>query len=241
MALTSVICKVYERIIRKQVFSFLCDKNCLNDTQHGFRSGRSCLSALLDVYDDVMHMLNGDSIVDMVYLDFAKAFDKVDHGNGILLHKVKDFGITGKLGQWFYHFLTNRKHFVRLPGGLSEDHPVISGVPQSTVLGPLLFIIMTADINRDVDSSKLISFADDTRVYRQIADIGDCESLQQDLNSVYKWASVNNMFFNAKKFHYLPLSSFKTSNKSNIYINPSMDIIPQSTVVPDLGIIMSNF
>ena len=205
ISLTSVICKVYERIIRKQVFSFLCDKNCLNDTQHGFRSGRSCLSALLDVYDDVMHMLNGDSIVDMVYLDFAKAFDKVDHG--ILLHKVKDLGITGKLGQWFYHFLTNRKHFVRLPGGLSEDHPVISGVPQGTVLGPLLFIIMIADINRDVDSSKLISFADDTRVYRQIADIEECELLQQDLNSVYKWASDNNMFFNAKKFHYLPLSS----------------------------------
>ena len=79
ISLTSVICNVYERIIRKQVFSFLCNKNCLNDTQHGFRSGRSCLSALLNVYDDVMHMLNGDSIVDMVYLDFAKAFDKVDH------------------------------------------------------------------------------------------------------------------------------------------------------------------
>ena len=72
ISLTSVFCKVYERIIRKQVFSFLCDKNCLNDTQHGFRSGRSCLSALLDVYDDVMRMLDGDSIVDMVYLDFAK-------------------------------------------------------------------------------------------------------------------------------------------------------------------------
>ena len=144
------------------------------------------------------------------------AFDKVGHG--ILLHKVKDLGITDKLGQWFYLFLTNRKHFVRLPGGLSEDHPVISGVPQGTVLDPLLFIIMIADINRDVDSSKLISFADDTRVYRQIADIEDCESLQQDLNSVYKWASDNNMFFNAKKFHYLPLSSSKASNKSNIYI-----------------------
>ena len=100
---------------------------------------------------------------------------------------------------------------------------------------------MIADINRDVDSSKLISFADDTRVYRQIADIEECELLQQDLNSVYKWASdnINNMFFNAKKFHYLPLSSSKASNKSNIYIYPSMDIIPQSTDVPDLGIIMS--
>ena len=170
-----MICKVYERIIRKQAFSFLCDKNCLNDTQHGFRSGRSCLSALLDVYDDVMHMLNGVSIVDMVYPDFAKAFDKFDYG--ILLHKVKDLGITGKLGQWFYHFLTNRKHFVRLPGGLSDEHPVISGVPQDTVLGPLLCIIMIAHINRDVVSSKLISFADDTRVYSQIADTEDCDWL----------------------------------------------------------------
>ena len=98
---------------------------------------------------------------------------------------------------------------------------------------------MIADINRDVDSSKLISFADDTRVYRQIADIKDCESLQQDLNSLYKWARDNNMFFNAKKFHYLPRSSSKASSKSNIYINPSMGIIPQSTDVPDLGIIMS--
>ena len=98
---------------------------------------------------------------------------------------------------------------------------------------------MFDDINRDVDASKLISFADDTRVYRQIADIEDCESLQQELKSVYKWASDNNLFFNAKKFHYLPLSSFKASNKSNIFINPSMDIIPQSTDVSDLGISMS--
>ena len=184
-------------------------------------------------------MLNScsDTIVDMVYLDFSKAFDKVDHG--ILLHKVKELSITGKLGQWFYHFLTNRKHFVRLPGGVSGDHPVISGVPQGTVLGPLLFIIMIADINKDIACSKLTSFADDTRVYKQISDTEDCDSLQRDLTSVYKWASdnnLNNMFFNAKKFHFLPLSASQASNKSNVYINPSMDIIPQFTDVPDLGI-----
>ena len=88
-------------------------------------------------------------------------------------------------------------------------------------------------------SSKLISFADDTRVYNQISDTEDCDSLQRDLNSVYKWTSDNNMFFNAKKFHYLPLSASQASNKGNVYINPSMDIIPQSTDVPDLCIIMS--
>ena len=92
----------------------------LNNTQHGFTSGRSCLSALLDVFDDCMHMLSSDTTVDMIYLYFPKAFDKVDHG--VLLHK--DLGITGKLGIWFFQFLTKRTHYVRIPGGISKDSPV---------------------------------------------------------------------------------------------------------------------
>ena len=138
--------------------------------------------------DNIMHMLDSDSSVDMVYLDFSKAFDKVDHG--ILLHKLRALGITGNIGIWLFHFLTDRSHFVQLPGGISKDHPVLSGVPQGTVLGPFLFLIMISDIDKDVSASKLVSFADDTRLY---SGVGDC-------------ASSNNSFFNSKKFSYVCFS-----------------------------------
>ena len=238
ISLTSVISKVLERIIRKQVSSFI-DKKCfLNSTQHGFRSGRSCLSALLNVFDDIMHMLDGGGSVDMVYLDFSKAFDKVDHG--ILLHKLKALGITWNLGMWFYNFLTNQSHFVRLPGGISADSPVLSGVPQGTVLGPLPFLIMIADFNKDISESNLISFADDSRIYTKIHDVSDCNLLQQDLNHIYDWATTINMFFNAQKFHYITFSSKESSCLSNIYINPELNIINPSSEVLDLGVYMSS-
>ena len=92
---------VLERIIRKQVVVFLIFKGYLIPTQHGC----SCLSALLNVFNDIMHLMSGGNTVDMVCLDFAKAFDNVDHG--VLLHKIKTLGITGKLGVWLYHFLTH--------------------------------------------------------------------------------------------------------------------------------------
>ena len=109
------------------------------------------------------------------------------------MHKLRAVGITGNIGIWLFHFLTDRSHVVRLPGGIREDHPVLSGVPQGTVLGPLLFLIMISDIDKDVSASKLVSFADDTRLYSGVGDVTDCDNLQLDLNAVYDWASPNNM------------------------------------------------
>ena len=106
-----------------------------------------------------------------------------------------------------YHFLTNRSHFVRLPGGISKDHPVISGVPQGTVLGPLLFLIMIADIDNDVSDSNLICFADNTRLYSGVGDVTDCDNRQFNLDTVYDWASSNNIFFNSIFISYLTFSS----------------------------------
>ena len=129
ISLTPIIMKIFERVIRKQVTQFLTERGYLNSSQHGFREGRSCLSALLSVYDDLMLMfIESSCSVDMMYLDFSKAFDKV-----VLLHKLRDMGIAGNLCIWFHSFLSNRYHFVRLPGGSSAASPVVSGVPNSNV------------------------------------------------------------------------------------------------------------
>ena len=166
-----------------------------------------------------------------IYLDFSKAFDKVDH-------KLRELGITGNLGVWFHQFLSDRTQFVRLPDGVSKDSPVLSGVPQGTVLGPLLFIIMISDINKVILSSKIISFADDTRVYANITQIENSDCLQTDLNYIYLWA-FNNMLFNHHKFNYISFSSSMSSINTNVYYSPSLDIINPSENVLDLGITMS--
>ena len=125
---------------------------------------------------NIMHMSDSNSSVKMVYLDFSKAFDKVDHG--ILSLKLRAVGITGNIGIWLFHLLTDRSHFVRLPGGISEDHTVLSGVPQGTVLGPLLFLIIISDIDKDLTASKLVSFADDISLYSGEGDVTYCDNLQ---------------------------------------------------------------
>ena len=240
VSLTSVIVKILERIIRKAIVTHLESNNLMNDTQHGFRKGRSCISALINVYDDIMHslMASDNHCVDMIYLDFAKAFDKVDHN--ILLHKLKSLGITGNIGIWISSFLGNRKQFVQIPGGISEIGSVTSGVPQGTVLGPVLFLILIGDITKNLSHSKVSSFADDTRLYSSIKNEDDCDNLQKDLDIVYKWAIENNMQFNSQKFEYLCFHTKPALYTNNVYLTPKINIINPSFDVRDLGIIMTN-
>ena len=117
---------------------------------------------------------------------------------------------------------------------------MISGVPQGTVLGPLLFIILMCDINSGITASSMVSFADDTRLYYGISDVDDCAILQNDLNSVYDWASDNNMFFNAQKFQYICFNLHTSLISCNVYTSSSLDIIDYSRHVLDLSIYVSS-
>ena len=129
--LTSLIMKVFGKIVRKAIVSHLDVNDLMNSTQHGFRKGRSCISALLGVYDEIMHSLMDPEVqcINMVHLDFLKAFDRVDHH--ILLHKLKSYGITKQLGIWISQFLIGRSQYVQMPGGNSESNVIASGVPKA--------------------------------------------------------------------------------------------------------------
>ena len=128
--------------------SFMELHGLFNLHQHGFRGGRSCLSQLIAHFDNITRLLETGQNVDVIYLDFAKAFDKVDFH--VTLQKLEKMGITGKLGCWIHVFLTNRKQSILVNGCSSEPTSVISGVPQGSVLGPLLFLVLLGDIDRNV-------------------------------------------------------------------------------------------
>ena len=154
--------------------------------------------------------------MDVIYLDFAKAFDKVDIG--VTLRKLHQMGIRGSLGRWLVSFLTGRLQSVVVNGKVSQPQPVISGVPQGSVLGPLLFLILLGSIDENVAHSFISLFADDTRVAKSINSANDPSLLQQDLNSIFKWARDSNTMFNSEKFEMLRYTqTLSTSNLSHRY------------------------
>ena len=240
VALTSHLIKVFEKVVRKHIVEYMDDNLFFNHSQHGFRGGRSCLSQLLSHFDKITSELEKGNGVDIIYLDFAKAFDKLDHG--ITLNKLKALGIRGQLGRWIFTFLTNRFQSVVVDGRKSSPKEVISGVPQGSVLGPLLFLVLIGDIDEHIATAFLSSFADDTRVGNGINSITDIECLQRDLEAVYKWSTDNNMQFNFDKFELLRYRSRNTKEVQSVttYESNNGTIIQEKDHVRDLGVLLSN-
>ena len=201
VTLTSHIIKLFERVLVKRLVSYLTENNLYNENQHGFRANRSCLSQLLEHHQRLLNVMETGYSADVIYLDFAKAFDKVDHG--ILIRKLGEIGIGGQMLGWFKQFLSNRKQAVTIEGEMSGSAEVVSEIPQGTVLRPMMFLIFISDIDTGLEYSKASSFADDTRVMLKVKNDLDTQRLQNDLDSIYEWTRINNMALNGDKFEYM--------------------------------------
>jgi len=173
--------------------------NLLSNDQYGFRPHRSCALQLLHVMEDWTKFIEGSESWDSIYLDLAKAFDKVAHRR--LIRKVSAYGIKGNVLAWIENFLSQRRQCVSIKGSTSSWISVESGVPQGSVLGPVLFIIYVNDITDSVSCISKI-FADDTKLYAPVTDSG---RLQEDLDSLSEWAQKWELAFNVDKckvIHY---------------------------------------
>ena len=205
ISLTSVLCKLCEHILHSTIITHLANHKILSDAQHGFRKRRSCDTQLLLVLNDFSRGLEDKSQTDVIFLDFAKAFDKVSHQG--LLEKAYYYGIRGHTFKWIKSFLDNRSQQVVIDGHFSIDAKITSGVPQGSVLGPLLFLTYINDLPNCVQNSVCRLFADDCILYQRIRTSQDSDKLQADLDQLQKWESTWLMEFNTSKCQAISITN----------------------------------
>ena len=173
-----------EHLVHSQIITHMDEHGLLTDSQHGFRKRRSTETQLILSINDLAQSLDVGEQVDCILLDFSKAFDKVPHNR--LLMKLHHYGVRGHLHDWIASFLLGRSQQVVLDGQASSASTVSSGVPQDTVLGPLLFLLFINDLPSSVTSTTKL-FADDCLLYRRIKSPEDQVTLQKDLKSLQQW------------------------------------------------------
>ena len=184
-------------------------RHLITESQHGFLRQRSCVTQLLSALHAIGQSLDKNVQTDIVYLDFAKAFDSVDHQ--ILLQKLKSYGVRGQLYKWFVDYLNGRCQRVVIDGASSHWAPVTSGVSQGSILGPILFVIFINDLPDILPNEKMASlYADGTKVFNPIRSIADCEKVQQSLTNLECWSRNNNLDFNSSKCKVLTITRKKS-------------------------------
>ena len=193
--------KIFEKLIHKRLSDYLEKLNILTQSQYGFRAHHSTAMALLDFYDNVDAIDNKKYSIG-IFVDLQKAFDTIDHG--ILLNKLYYYGIRGVPLKWFQNYLHDRKQFVTLNGVASDYLPVHCGVPQGSILGPLLFLIYVNDIVNCSNLLHFIIFADDTNMLFSANNLEDLITIvNTELHKLSIWFKANKMSLNLKKTNFI--------------------------------------
>ena len=235
ISLTCVMCKLMESVIKDAMLAYLLEHGLINKQQHGFISKRSTCSQLLECINDWSVSLSHKQSIDIAYIDFSRAFDSVVHSK--LYLKLNSLGISGNLLNWIQDFLTNRLQAVRVANSNSNFRPVLSGVPQGSVLGPILFLIYINDIVDIFGSDLTVKlYADDVKLYTSICDIAGITELQNGLNQLSDWADEWQLSIAFNKCSVLHVGK---NNPSHVY-NLRDDLLKCATEVTDLGVIIDD-
>ncbi len=234
VSLTSIICKLLESVIRNSIMEHMQINNLFSNTQFGFIEGRSTILQLLKVLDIWTDILNNNESIDAIYLDFMKAFDKVPHQR--LLHKLKSYGLGQNIVDWMGSFLLGRKQQVCVNGANSEWKSVTSGIPQGSVLGPLLFVLYINDMPDNITSS-IFLFADDTKIFANSSNPQNTAILQEDLGKLLQWSKTWLLKFHPQKCRVLDINTH--DRKHNDYYLDDVQL-EHSTCEKDLGIFVDN-
>lgn len=230
-----VLAKVFESLVLEGLaFSM---EGIIAQEQHGFRKGRSTVTNLITFQEYIMSAFSKRLQVDCIYLDFSKAFDRVNHS--ILLSKLAGYGIHGSLLKWIESYLQGRGLLVKYRNSVSRAINMSSGVPQGSLLAPFLFTLFVNDIGSVLDIQvKCLMFADDIKLFSEIASDEDSNRLQEALSSIHRWCCLNAMYLNMNKFAILTFSRIQNELHHNYVINgiPLMRIHK----FKDLGVVLSS-
>lgn len=234
IALLSTMAKVFEQIVCRKLEEAVGHK--ISSAQHGFRAARSTTTNLVSMVEYLLNVLPGAGQVDAVYVDMAKAFDRVNHS--ILLDKVKSFGIGGILHRWLESYLTGRYQSVKMGSQSSRSFPVSSGVPQGSHLGPLLFCIFVDDLCAEFPDCLYLMYADDLKLFRKIEAAHDTDILQANLDRLQQWCVSNKMSLSTHKCSTITFSRRSSSNILRGSYTINSEPLERVSVINDLGVLL---
>ena len=207
ISLQPICCKLLEKVVHGQVLQHLFVNNILTERQFGFLPRSSTTDALITALHEWHGHLDNHKSVAMALFDLSKAFDRVPHSP--LLQKLSAAGLSGPLLSWFRSYLSDRTQLVAVRGVDSKPVPVVSGVPQGSVLGPLLFLVYVNDLclSSFSQNSSIILYADDTTLFKPISSPTDLVEFQSDINIIDAWFSNNHLTANASKTKVMVIST----------------------------------
>ena len=232
ISLLSIPAKCQERIVHNAIYSHVAPY--LTKWQHGFVRGRSCTTQLVLSHHQWSKALDEGRQVDVIFLDFAKAFDRVAYD--VLLQKLCNFGISGALLNWCQDYLSNREQRVVIDGVNSSWCSIPSGVPQGSILGPLFFVIFINDLPEVVTPGNTVSlYADDCKTSRVINGPVDHSLFQSDIDNIYRWSLQNRMEFNVKKCKLMRICKKRSPLLSDLHLNNSN--LQSTSDFCDLGLV----